>query len=394
MSNTILTQITAKALHDFNRPFNKVLSKPNQDKLLLSVKGMVEGETVQLCEIGRHAQVAVTPKKFCEKLGKSLTVFESLNLIQVQKGRNLKWKYFILDESDIQRTSADKLDGIEKVRDGSTGNNHGKGYGFIAVIGVTEADEHIPLILQRYTDIQPARKAVITEVIEALGSDTDAVWLIDRGSDDEKLFSFLLKEKQQFLIRLDRRGGERCLIVSGPEGAEKHTVSKLTAHMGKVGYRRVKLPKRGEDLTLLHYHSYGKQEPMALLTTLSPRTEKQAIAIAKSYLKRWKIEVYLQFIKERFELEDMMVQLPERVDGLLTLVLLSSAFAMKQMQKIRHVTDTALKFLYEKWANKEKCGLSWSSVARFLRYAFRHYTVTLRTLNNPPDPHQLALLWL
>jgi hypothetical protein len=221
-----------------------------------------------LCEIGRHAQAAVTPKKFCEKLGKSLTVFESPNLIQLRKGLNTKWKYFILDESDIQRTSANKLDGITKVRDGSTGNNHGRGYGLTAVIGVTEGDEHIPLVLQRYTEIQPARKAVITKVIEALGSDTDAVWLIDRGSDDEKLFSFLLKEKQQFLIRLDRKGGERCLVINNvPEGIEKHKVSALTAHMGKVGYRRVRLPKRQEELTLLHYHSHGKQEPMALLTT-------------------------------------------------------------------------------------------------------------------------------
>lgn len=394
MNNTILTQVTAKALHDFNRPFNKVLSKPDRDKLLLAVKGMVEGQTVQLCEIGRHVQATVTPKKFCEKLGKSLTVFESLNFIQIQKGRNIKWKYFILDESDIQRTSAEKLDGIGKVRDGSTGNNHGKGYGLIGVIGVTEEDEHIPLILRRYTDIQSARKSVITQIIEVLGSDTDAVWIIDRGSDDEKLFSFLLEEKQQFLIRLDRKGGERCLMVNGPEGTEKHKVSKLTAHMGKAGYRRVKLPKQNEDLTLLHYRGYGKQEPMALLTTLAPSTEKQAMAIARSYLKRWKIEVYLQFIKSRFELENIMIQLPKRVDGLLTLVLLASAFVMKQMQKIRHMTDTTLRFLYDKWAGREKCNLSWSSVARFLRYSFRFYTITLRTLRKPHNPHQLALLWL
>lgn len=393
MNNTILTQITAKALHDFNRPFSKVLSKPNRDKLLLAIKGIAEGQTVQLCEIGRHAQAAVTPKKFCEKLGSSLSVFESLSLIQLQKSRNTKWKYFILDESDIQRTSADKLDGIEKVRDGSTGNNHGKGYGFIAVIGVTEGDEHIPLVLQRYTSVQLGRKAMITKVIETLGSDTDAIWLIDRGSDDEKLFSFLLKEKQSFLIRLDRKGGERCLIVNGSDGKEKFKVSELTAHMKKVGYRRVKLPKRSEDLTLLHYHSYGKQEPMALLTTLSPRTLKQAKVIAKSYLKRWKIEVYLQFIKERFELEDMMVQLPDRVDGLLTLVLLTSAFVMKQTQRIRHGTDVNLKFMYERWASKEKCKLSWSSAARFLRQAFRSYTITLRMLHKLHNPHQLNLLW-
>lgn len=393
MKNTTLTQIAAKALHDFNRPFNKVLSRPNQNKLLLSIKGIVEGKTVQLCEIGRHSQEKITPKKFCEKLGKSLKVFESLNLIQLWKHKNVRWKYFILDESDIQRSYAEKLEGVEKIRDGSTGNVHGRGYGMIGVIGVTENDEHIPLVLERYIEIQPARKAVIKKVIETLGPDTGAVWLIDRGSDDEKLFSFLLEEKQGFLIRLDRRGGQRSLVVDGPEGEEKFKVSQLTAHMKKAGYRKVKLPKRNEPLTLLHYHSSNKQEPMALLTTLSPRTLKQAVVISKNYLKRWKIEVYLQFIKERFELEDMMVQLLERVDGLLALVLLASAFVMKQMQKIRLKSNSAFVFMYERWARKERCGLSWSSIARFLCYMFQFYTVNLRTLKRTPNPYQLALFW-
>lgn len=388
-----LNRITAKILHDFTRPFNGVLARPDQKKLLLGLKGIVEGSTVQLCEIGRHAQKEVTPKKFCEKLGNSLTVLEPLNLIQLQKCRGVRFRYFILDESDLQREYAEKIEGIETIRDGSTGNLYGKGYGIIAVIGVTEEDEHIPLILQRYSSIQTARKAVIGKVIEALGPDTGAVWLIDRGGDDEKLFSFLLKEKQQFLVRLDRRGGERCLLVTGPEGGEKHKVSSLTAHMGKVGYRRVRLPKRNEVLTLLHYQSSCKQEPLALLTTLFPKTLKQAAAFARAYRKRWKIENYLQFIKERFNLENLMVKLLERVDGLLTLVLLASAFVMKQMQSIKKMTSAVLRLFYQNWARKEKCRLSWSSTARFLRHIFYSYTIILRTVFKPPPPQELALVW-
>ncbi|MBI5412115.1 transposase [Candidatus Peregrinibacteria bacterium] len=355
---------------------------------------MAEGSTVQLCEIGRHAQGGITPKKFCEKLGGSLSVFESLNLIQIQKCRNLKFRYLILDESDVQREYAEKLEGIEKVRDGSTGNLYGQGYGIISVIGITKDEEYIPLILQRYTTIQIGRKAVIRKAIEALGPDTGAVWLIDRGADDEKLFSFLLKEKQQFLIRLDRRGGERCLTVDGPEGMEKHKVSALTAHMVKSGYRKVKLPKRPEALTLLHYHGYLKQEPMALLTTLSPRTPKQAEAIAKAYRKRWKIENYLRFIKGRFRLEDVMIKLPDRVDGLPALVLIASAFVMKQMQRIKEASDIALTAFYAWWAGRERCDLSWSSVARFLRHVFRSREVTLRTVFKSDESLQLALLFV
>jgi hypothetical protein len=393
MNESILTQAGGKALHDFIRPFGKTLSLPDRNKLLLGIKGMAEGATVRLSEIGRCAQKDILPKKFSEKMGKSLYEFASLSSVQLQKCRNLSWKYFILDESDIQRPHAEKIAGAERVRDGSTGNIHGRGYGMIAVIGVTEEDEHVPLILERYSEVQPARKKVIAQVIEALGPDTDALWLIDRGGDDEKLFSFLLTEKQQFLIRLDRKGGQRCLTVNGPEGKEGHKVSALTAHMDKTGYRRVGLPKRAEELTLLHYHGYKKQEPMALLTTLSPRTEKQAANMAKAYLKRWKIEAYLQFIKGRFGLEDIMIKLPERVDGLLAVVLLASAFVMRQMWRIKTKADGALTCLYTRWAKRERCALSWSSAARFLSHVFRFWAIILRTLHKPHAPDQLALIW-
>lgn len=394
MSDSALIQSAAKALHDFIRPFEKELSRPDRNKLLLGLKGMTEGASVVLSEIGRFAQKDILPKKFSEKLGKSLQGFTVLSSIQLRKGRNLTWKYFILDESDIQRPDANRLEGIEKVRDGSTGNLYGKGYGLISVIGVTEEEEYIPLILRRYTEVNPARRAAISEVISALGPDTGAVWLIDRGADDEKLFSFLLHEKQPFLIRLDRRGGERCLTVDGPEGAEKHKVSVLTAHMGKTGYRKVRLPKRSEELTLLHYHGCLKQEPMALLTTLSPRTLKQAETMAKVYRKRWKIEVYLQFIKGRFSLESLMLKLPERVDGLLSLILLSSAFVMKQMHVLKKDAASVLRPFYSHWAKRERCTLSWSSVARFLRHVFHSWEITLRTVFPDHNSQQLALLFI
>jgi hypothetical protein len=379
----------AKSLHDFFRSFKKELSRPDGKKCFGMLKGIIEGKTVQLSEAGRHAEPAITPKTYCTKISGLLESVEFIADIQLKKSKKKKFKYFILDESDIQKTYARKIE-VEKVRDGSTGNNNGKGYGLICVVGVTDEGEYVPLILSRYTSIGLAKMEAIKTIVKTFGSDHGAVWLMDRGYDDSKIFNLLLDEKQEFLIRLDRQGGQRSLYVNDPEEKDEHErypVSMLTGHMKKVGYRKVRLPKREEGLTLVHY-DHGKEEPLALLTTLSVRTKKQAEKTAKKFLNRWKIEDYFRFIKQRFELEGMMIHTTKRVDGLLAVVLVASAFVMEQTHKI---TKSPLGACYKVWQKKERCDLNWSSVNRFYRYLFHDWNLTLRTTFKPPDPCQLAL---
>lgn len=189
------------------------------------------------------------------------------------------------------------------------------------------------------------------------------------------------------MVRLDRKGGQRLLEVGDDE---KFLVSQILAHFEgkKVGYRRVRLPGRDELLTVIHYKHRKHAEPLALLTTLTPKTEKQAIKIAKKYLKRWKVEDYYWFIKQRFGLEDLMLQIPERVDGLLALVLIASAFLMKMEQ---NQTDPVVKWIYGKWLKKNQVKSSWSAYTRFIREILPEWTITLRTLYPPPKVPQLTL---
>ena len=243
------------------------------------------------------------------------------------------------------------------------------------------------MILERYEEQNLCIENMIMRVIERLGPANGGVWTMDRGFDDRKIFDLLLSHDQQFLIRIDRRGSQRLLSVG--EENEKHLVSELTAHVGEIGYRRVRLPGRKETLTLIHYHRKKYREPIALLTTLTPRTMKQAIAIAKKYIKRWKIEDYFRFIKTRLNLEDIMIQKPKRVDGLIALVLLASAFVMKYEQ---HKRDYAFEIHYQDWLKKNQTLSSWSAFSRFLKELFQKWTLTFRITHHPPNSLQLALI--
>lgn len=385
-TNQILAPIAAKSLHDFLRPFNKILSKPKQKHLMSALKGMISGETVVLSQVGREVASAIMPKTYCEKLGKSLENFSVLGEVQGGKASALELEMIILDGGDIQRPHARKLEEINPMRDGSTGNNYGQGYGLHGAIARTKDGEYLPLLLERYSEQKLAEKNVVEKILELLSPHHGAFWCLDRGFDDKKFLYLLLDEDQDFLVRLDRNGGQRSLMV----GDEKHLVSTLLDHFKgeKIGYRRVKLPGRDEKLTLIHYRHHKHREPLALLTTLTPKTRKQAINIAKKYLKRWKIEDYFRFIKQRFGLEKVMLQNPRRVDGLLALILLASAFIMKMEQR---QTDPILNWFYIRWLKKNGVGSSWSAFARFMQEVLPCWKLTFRTAHAPPNHLQLAI---
>lgn len=379
----------AKNLHDFFRPFKKVLTRPEYKKCFSSVKGMIQAKTVVLSEIGRKSSSSILPKTFCEKVGTMLAGIVLLAEVQLRKFEGVPLELLIVDESDCQRRHAEKIGGIIKVRDGSTGEAYGKGYGLFSVVAKTKTGSYAPLVLERFEEQNLTAEKIIEKVIDGLSPDHGGIWTMDRGFDDRKIFDLLLDNEQQFLIRIDRRGGQRLLVVG--EENEKHLVSILTAHMEGIGYRRVRLPRRKEVLTLIHYHRKKYREPIAILTTLTPKTLRQAKNIAKLYLKRWKIEDYHRFVKTRLGLEEIMLQKPKRVDGLLALVLIASAFIMKCEQEKR---DYALEIHYQDWLSTNNVPSSWSAFSRFLQDIFRDWVITFRTPVYPPNPLQLALIRL
>lgn len=382
-----ISHVAAKNLHDFFRPFAKVLSRPEYKNSFSMVKGMIQGKTVILSEIGRKVAETIQPKTFCEKVGKMLTGATVLAEVQLRKFEGVPLELLIVDESDCQKRHAKKISGIIKIRDGSTGNLYGKGYGLFSVVAKTKKGDYAPLVLERFEEQNLTSERIIEKVIDGISPDHGGIWTMDRGFDDRKIFDLLLDRQQEFLIRIDRGGSQRLLVVG--EENEKHLVSTLTAHMGEIGYRRVRLPGRNEELTLIHYHRKKYRQPIAILTTLSPKTLKQAVRMAKLYLKRWKIEDYHRFFKTRFCLEEVMLQKQKRVDGLLALVLVASAFIMKYEQEER---DYALELHYRKWLKANKVPSSWSAFSRFIQELFQDWLLTFRMPVYPLKSFQLALI--
>jgi hypothetical protein len=104
------------------------------------------------------------------------------------------------------------------------------------------------------------------------------VWVLDRGGDRVELFRYLLDRKLRFLNRIN---GDRSLeteegVKSALEVARwtpsfyidyRPRIEQGEAKLQRleVGFRRVRLPRRREVLTLVVVRGLG-QEPLMLLT--------------------------------------------------------------------------------------------------------------------------------
>lgn len=166
------------------------------------------------------------------------------------------------------------------------------------------------------------------------------VYVVDRGGDRMKLFGPFLDRKMRFIVRLV---GDRHLVFRGVHRAAldlahgctmryAERVVRETDEGEKVyhlefGFRRVRLPGRDEELTLVVVRGFG-EEPMMLLTNLPVRPSRASLwFVVQGYLGRWMVEETIRFIKQSHNLEDIRVLDYDRQKNLVALVLASAYFA-------------------------------------------------------------------
>jgi hypothetical protein len=93
------------------------------------------------------------------------------------------------------------------------------------------------------------------------------------------------------------------------------------------GMRKVRLPGRKEELTLVVVKGFG-QEPLMILTNLAVRRSRRSIwHVVLSYITRWRIEETIRFVKQSYQLEDVRCLTYHRLQALMVLVTAAAYFA-------------------------------------------------------------------
>jgi hypothetical protein len=240
----------------------------------------------------------------------------------------------IIDMTDIAKPRAKKMQYIATVRDGSRGNLT-TGYWCVEVYAHLNKHVTIPLAMHTYSiedpDVYSENKqisAVIKQVNDAV--DGKGIWIGDRGFDRLNLYKGLFKENTHFIIR---QKGDRHVVLDNGTHTEVELLCQrcyqnqvVNGNNSRIIYIAVKLPQRTETLYLVAVFSARYERPLMLLTTMKVFNLSQARDIVRNYVKRWKCEEAIAFLKGRIGFEQFSVRNYERMKHLILLAMLAVGF--------------------------------------------------------------------
>jgi len=306
--------------------------------------------SVRLTEVGRALAEKISLKKTEERLSRQLG---RTSLDREIQGRLIEHAaprieddtLLVLDLSDVTKKYAEKMENLARVRDGSE-KELGWGYWTLNIVGAnTKGTKFVPLYGRLFSQAVAGHRSENEEIREAIrevaeGVRKRGIWVMDRGGDRDYLFNYLLHSKLRFLVRV--RGDRGLRTAQGIEPALDlarscpvllyETVVKEEAGQERLvrlacGMRKVRLPGRSEELTLVVVKGFG-EEPLMILTNLPVRRSRKSVwHVITSYITRWRIEDVIRFVKQSYRLEDIRCLTYRRLQALMVLVTAAAYFA-------------------------------------------------------------------
>ncbi|GEK92224.1 hypothetical protein AKA01nite_18460 [Alkalibacterium kapii] len=316
---------TKRHLNTFIDKLTKGLSKPRQKFFRDLVYGISKANSVILSDIGRSLEEECDIQYIIKRLSRQLTKGADSSILHQNYLNSIKKAIpdnalILVDQSDIIKPYAEKMEALSPVFDGSTKKIE-KGYHTINFSTATIQTKHpIPLYSHVCSSKEEQFQSLNVEEIkgfqmihEVMG-EKPCTFVMDRGYDSNVMYEAIDKLDRQFVTRLK---DNRYLIhknkrVKVPTLANKRKgkinfcteIKGKTYHL-KVSHVKVKLPILKETpLNMIVVYGYG-QKPMKLLTNHEIKGKHDVLRILKAYITRWRIEELFRVQKQEFHLEAM-----------------------------------------------------------------------------------------
>ncbi len=258
----------------------------------------------------------------------------------------------VVDLTDVRKAQGRSFQYLGKVYDGSKGET-AWGYWVIAVTAVLGKGRQMPLYLAPYSAQAPefdSENREVQQAVEAVRAAVGAkgVWVWDRGFDNRWLFQTLAERQLRFLVCAYH---ERTVLWQGHQQGIDTVVESVAlngyVHIGRRGQKKqsydvrfgateISLPSwdeahgrhRGEQsLSLLVVQGYDPRGARSFFYTNVPlETLDSQRAMVRRYADRWAIEETIEFLKQRFAMEDVRVRTLRAIGRLLHLAMLAFAF--------------------------------------------------------------------
>ncbi len=412
-----IKQIIQIEFNRYMKKYKKNLTLPEYKFLRQMVYGILSSQHVHLNKIGSILQESITLKKTTERLSRNLNRkdFEKKLLQAHLKGhhRHLnRIKYIIFDLSDITKTYAKSMEGLDRVHDGSKGDV-GLGYWLSNLIAVSsDAKEVMPLYSELYgLKKEEAESGENKKIIESLDFikkyvPTEAICVIDRGGDRRVLIQDNLRKGRYFVIR---QVGKRNLKFKGKsmplkqiskeiEFTESYKIKKRRKNRQieieyKVGGVSVQFDDFNQQLWLIKAQEEGKGY-VWFLSYLPTEDLSEAIHLTmEGYGNRWKIEEVHRHIKQTYHLEEIELRKYQGLKSFLAVFFIAMGLIYQRYSEylLQLIDQVGIKLTYRNRLS-ELLGFIYYKISKVISWILSKTKLrTIITYASPPKFSNLQL---
>lgn len=375
-------------IHNYLQNFRNSLSLPEYKFIRDTGIGILKSRSVTVNQIAMHLREKITLKKTCERMyrqvrSESLTEKLREGILRKQCRQVDNMTLIIVDDSDIVKSRAKKMEGLKKVRDGSTGSYTNLGYDLLNIIACKpECEDQGYQILPLSSDLisQSLETDSMSQILEdrlteiTIRTGNRGVYLFDRYYDSREMIGYLKRNDNAFIIRSK---GNRGLIINESEESflsvakQIQLTTKLTgAKKGSIfdcGLKKVKIrlnphPKKHPEtvevwLVVARYkpNRNGKAGYFYFFCDFPNQdlTELEILSkVLNSYRQRWKIEQLHRQMKQDYKWE--AIQLVSYTGlknmNLLLLLVMCFLYSLKSIAiKLMNAFPQIMKYSNRKW---------------------------------------------
>ena len=411
--NTLIHNLKRRIIN-FSNKLTKGFTRPTQKFVANMIYGITSSKSCYLTEIARSLNEGIKLDKSVERLSRNLKTFNGEkelleNYIAFVKSNFDDETVIIFDDSDVSKPHSKKLEGICRVKDGSTGEIT-DGYWTAGVTALTAKHRQpIPIYNRIYSTEETGYVSNNAETVNSLEFVSkhfpkSNIRTFDRGYDSGFLFEYLIPRNESFIVRMvGSRNciyrGKRILISKLIKRFKGQFSLKFESKDGKkvnckISIVPIELPDYpGKKLNLVITHGFGK-EPLMLLTNLERDDKRLCVTITKVYLMRWRIEEYYRFKKQNYGFEKFLVRTLKSIRNLDLFL----TVALGHIGTLSEKVDESIEIMEIVIASKRLYGL-----ARFTLYAisdglfaiFSKSHIGISSFFTRPEPSlQLSLHWV
>lgn len=359
-----IAQNTQVKFHQFMYQFQESYTKPEFKAIRDITRGILSSGSVIVNQIAKDLNEKTTVKKTAERCYRNLrhrNLHERLSaqIIEQQCRRFDNETLIIVDESDIVKKSATRMEGLNIVRDGSTGAHDSLGYDLLNIVAYIKQNngyKMLPVSSDLFSDSleADALSNILYDRIDeiTISSGNKGVFVFDRGFDSRDLIEHLVSNDNSFIIR---GVGKRNVIIDHlelPFVQVCKSIQMLYRHPGvskdkwfECGIKRVSIrthphPKKNApsvDVWLVqacHRNNRDKRQGYFYFLCDFPYqnlNEEEIIhKVLSGYKLRWLIEQAHRQIKQDFGWEAMQLMSYTGLKNLNSILWLALCFLYEQ----------------------------------------------------------------